>query len=197
MKKIIVIMMAIGFFAASVSHSWAWFGAKKKAAQEETVVQPAAPAAKSQAAAVEEKQEAVKKADKAKADAEKVKKAAVERKRNELNNTEWQIELSPLSGKGKKELEAILFQSGQISFANYGKKGFPATNYTLTVQDDGSLVIETMQTSEKAGIAFWRIESDASMQNMRGVLSHQVNDKTKEDYSFASTGKKMVPPAGN
>ena len=59
--------------------------------------------------------------------------------------------MTPLGGKGKKEAETVVFKDNQVSFVSYGKKGFPSTNFTLSVQDDGMVVWETMQTSEKAG----------------------------------------------
>jgi hypothetical protein len=74
--------------------------------------------------------------------------------------------------------------------SGYSKRGFQATNYSLSIQGDGTFVWETMQTSEKSGIAFWRGEISADMQSMRGILSHQISDKNKEEYSFVSTAKK-------
>ncbi|MDD5348015.1 MAG: hypothetical protein PHT59_05315, partial [Candidatus Omnitrophica bacterium] len=115
-------------------------------------------------------------------------------KMNELNNTEWQIELVPLTGKGKKEFDAVIFRNNQVSIASYSKKGFPTTNYTLTIQGDGRITWETMQTSEKAGVAFWRGDLDAKMQTMSGVVSYQVTKTARNDFSFVSTSKKEVPP---
>ena len=75
-------------------------------------------------------------------------------------------------------------------------KGFPTTNFTLTVQEDGVVVWETMQTSEKSGIAFWRGEFDPKMESMRGVVSYQPDKKSKQDYSFTSAAKKTIPAPG-
>jgi hypothetical protein len=131
--------------------------------------------------------------DKAKQEALAAKRALIERKRKELNNTEWDIELNASSGKEKKISDVLAFANNQVSCAGYVKKGFPVTNYTITVQDDGSLIIETMQTSEKSGTAFWRCELDPALQIMRGVLSlHTDDDKVISDYSFISINKKII-----
>jgi hypothetical protein len=181
-----------------------WFGKKKDeqpAAQtnvnQAPAVAPQAPAAskvEAPKAEVAKVEPAKPKMDKTQKEAIEFKRKLMEKKRSELNNTEWQIELVPMSGKGNKEGETVVFKNNQVSLVGYGKRGFPTTNYTLTVQDDGSLVWETMQTSEKSGIAFLRGEIDAAAQNMRGVLSHRIDDTTAEDYSFVSTGKKSITP---
>ncbi len=131
--------------------------------------------------------------DKAKQEVIAAKRALIERKRKELNNTEWDIELNSANGKEKKISDVLAFTNNQVSCAGYVKKGFPVTNYTITVQDDSSLIIETMQTSEKSGTAFWRCELDPAIQTMRGVLSlHTDDDKVISDYSFISVNKKII-----
>jgi len=178
--------------------SYAWFGAKKKT---ETVEQPTVEQkAGEQKAAVQAPAVAVAptapKADKAIEKELKDKRDAVAKKMNMLNNTEWQIEMAPMAAaaaKAKKEIEIVTFKNSQVTFTGFGKKGFPTTNLTLTIQDDGSVIWETMQTSEKNGVCFWRGELDKTMMNMRGVLSHKVDAKTKLDYSFASTARKAIP----
>jgi hypothetical protein len=189
MKKATVLLLGSVLLIASLTDAHAWFG-KKKADSAGDAGQPAA-AVEQKAAPVEKK-----KTDKNLEAAAKNKKEAAQKKLAELNNTEWQIELNPLAGKGKKEADVITFANNQISIAGFVKKGFPTTNFTLSVQDDGIVVWETMQTADKAGVAFWRGEMDLTMQSMRGVLSYQVDEKTKHDYSFVSTAKKNVPSSG-
>lgn len=138
--------------------------------------------------------ESKKKVDKAKEQALEAQRVFTEKVRQGLNNTEWEIELSLLSAKGKKESDVITFKENQIGVAGFVKKGFPPTNYTLTVQDGGIAVWETMQSSDKSGIAFWRGEIDADMQRMHGILSYHVDDKTTRDYSFSSISRKDISP---
>ncbi|MBU0548717.1 MAG: hypothetical protein KJ838_00095, partial [Candidatus Omnitrophica bacterium] len=98
-----------------------------------------------------------------------VKQALIEKKRKLLNNTKWEIELSLLTGKGKKQSDIITFSNNQIASANLIRSGFSATNYTLTIQEDVAVIWETMQTSEKSGIAFWRGEVDLNIEKMQGI----------------------------
>jgi hypothetical protein len=188
--KRVVIGLACAFFVFGVAgKAGAWpFGKKKDVDSQET------------AAAVEEKAapaKTVKPDAKALDEAAKQRRATQQKKLAELNNTEWQIELTPLGGKGKKETDVVTFKNNQVSVASYAKKGFVPTNFTLTVQDDGMVVWETMQSSEKAGTAFWRGEMSKDMQVVNGILSYQLDAKTKTDYSFVSTAKKNIPAGGS
>ncbi len=207
MKKFLSLVVILSFLSLCLPEANAWFwdkkGGEKEKAVETKEKQPSAEQVestageKSKAGEKKEAGEFQKKTDKAEEEAIKAKKAKTQQKLAEIDNTEWQIELSPLSGKGKKEAETVYFKDNKVSFAVYGKKGFPATNFTLTVQEDGMVIWETMQTSEKNGIAFWRGELDQNLQSMRGILSYQIDQKTKQDYFFASTGKKNIPRSGN
>jgi hypothetical protein len=195
MKRLIVLAVGVCFILCYHSAANAWFGKKKQSSEGQPAVQQEpgiVPAQQPKAeAAKEQPKAAASKEDKAKQEAISAKKQLEERKRKELANTEWQIELVPLSGKGKKEAETIVFKDHQVSFSSYGKKGFPATNFTLSVQDDGMVVWETMQTSEKSGVMFWRGEMP-DMQTLRGIFSYHPDEKTTIDYSFTSTGKKGI-----
>ncbi|HNQ50596.1 MAG TPA: hypothetical protein PLP56_04135 [Candidatus Omnitrophota bacterium] len=192
MKRVGIAALGLCFILVSGADAHAWFWEKK----DETAA-PAVKEQKSQKAPKAQKAQpaapAAQKLDKALEKELKDKRVVVAQKMSLLNNTEWQIELSPLSGKGKKETDTVTFRNNQVSLANYGKKGFPSTNITLTVQPDGSMIWETMQTSEKSGICFWRGELDKAMTVMRGVLSHKIDDRTKQDYSFTSTSRRTLP----
>ena len=187
MKRVgILILGACIIFTSGAAY--AWFGMKKseapaeeKASVEQKKQQPAAAAV------------AAPKVDKDLEKTLKEKREAIQRKMSQLNNTEWQIEMTPLSGKGKKESETVTFKNNQVMMAGYSKKGFPMTNITLTVQDDGTVIWETMQTSEKSGICFWRGEMDKTLMTMRGVMSHSIDEKNKIDYSLQSIARKSIP----
>jgi hypothetical protein len=191
MKRVGILIVGICFVLTSGAPAHAWFGSKKKETPAETAAP--APAAKKQQPPPAKAEAAAPQIDKALEKTLKDKREAVQKKMALLNNTEWQIEMLPLSGKGKKELETVTFKNNQVTLTNFFKKGFPQTNITLTVQEDGTVIWETMQTSEKAGICFWRGELDKAMTTMRGVLSHKIDEKTKMDYSFSSTGRRALP----
>ena len=120
-------------------------------------------------------------------------------KKAALDNSEWSIELKPMAGgkgKSKAEQDTLLFSDGKVSSGNLVKAGYNTTNYTLRIlEDNETLTWETMQTSEKDGVAFWRgdIGPDGIM---RGVLSKRDLKNSTKDFNFVSTGsKKVAPPA--
>jgi len=198
MKRSAILLVGLCFILTNSTAAHAWIWGKKKT-ESQPVKQESGSAAKSPEAAKPAepaKPAAAPQSDKALEEALKARRATAQRKLNELNNTEWAVEMSSMtSAKAKKESDTITFKDNQVSIASYAKKGFPTTNFTLTVQEDGTVIWETMQTSEKSGIAFWRGELDPKMQTMRGVVSYQIDKKNKQDYSFASSVKKNVPGA--
>lgn len=116
-------------------------------------------------------------------------------KKADLNNTEWTIDVKVMGvSKAKGEKDTLSFLDGKISSANLGKAGYSTTNYSARIlEDNETLTWETMQTSEKDGVAFWRgdIGPDGVM---RGVLSKRDKKDKTSDFNFVSTGSKKVAP---
>ncbi len=105
--------------------------------------------------------------------------------RAELNGTQWAIELRSLSTpeNAKTQKDTIRFEAdSKISSDRFAKGGYPQSNYTLTIGDDGVPVWETMQTKEGEGVMFWRGECHGSI--MRGVVSKHPLEGATEDLSF-------------
>lgn len=119
------------------------------------------------------------------------KKAILDSKMIALNNTKWQIELVSMSAKEKKQTISLSFKDKQVS-TTFTDGDFPVSNFTAFINDDGSLVWETMQTGEKEGVLFWRGELSTDTASMRGILSHMLPDKTTQDYSFSSSKKEPL-----
>lgn len=198
MKRVLSILVAAGLIVGVTTAAHAWFWDKPKEDKAAATAQPKKEEAARPAVAPAPKTQpkpAAKTSEKAKLDAEKkaqearkAKRELVEKKRREIDNLEWGIQLSPLSGKGKKFSDTVVFKDGTVSFKEFGKKGFSPSNFSLKIQEDDVAVWETMQTAEKAGVAFWRGEISPDIQTMRGVLSYRIDDKTKEDYSFINIG---------
>jgi hypothetical protein len=105
--------------------------------------------------------------------------------RSQLNGTRWAIESMPIGGaeKAKAQKDTLTFDARQISSERLSKAGYAASNYTVTIGDDGVAVWETMQTKEGEGVAFWRCELHGS--TMRGVLSKHPLEGATEDYSIS------------
>lgn len=118
--------------------------------------------------------------------------------RAQLDGTRWSLQVTPLSGgeKVKSQKDTVTFDTKQISSERLSKAGFPTSNYTLTVGDDGVAVWETMQTKEGEGVAFWRGELHGS--TMRGVLSKHPAEGNPEDFSFTGqeTSGKTIAMSG-
>lgn len=199
MKKVFWVLMIIGLLSVSAreGHCWTW-GKQKTSEEKKKTPAPAEPAAAQgqvQQPQATAPQPAAKPAKPKKDSTDKL----LETKRKSLNNTQWDIDAVPLSGKGPKQPDVLVFRENKFSSEYFTKSGFGASNYTLSVLEDGVAVFETMQTSEKEGIVFWRGECDAAMASCKGVLSRQLPNNKTEDYSFATTSKKPVlstPPSG-
>jgi hypothetical protein len=112
----------------------------------------------------------------------------------ELENTLWRINLKQITQSEKKEAfaDVIRFKAGKVEMESLTSQGFSPTSYSVTVKGEtyNIVVWETMQTSEKKGLAFWKGEIEEG--RMRGVLSRHLDGKTVKDYSFYSTAKEMI-----
>lgn len=198
MKKVFWVAVIVGLSLISVreGHCWTWGKQKTTEEKNKTSVPTSAPAqTQVQQPPAAAPQPAAKPAKPRKGSAENL----LETKRGALNNTQWDIDAAPLSGKGSKQQDVLVFRENKFSSEYFITLGFGASNYTLSVQEDGTAVFETMQTSEKEGIVFWRGECDTAMASCKGVFSRQLPGNKTEDYSFATTSKKPVlntPPSG-
>lgn len=118
----------------------------------------------------------------------------LEEKKLELNGTQWAINIASQTAKGKwAGPDKLTFQDGKFYSDSLSKKGYASTNYTLTVQEGGPTVWETMQTSDKEGVTFWRGEWKED--SMTGVINHQLKEGVNEEYYFTSSAKKAIPPS--
>jgi len=116
--------------------------------------------------------------------------ALIAKKKEVLNNTEWDIEMFPLSGKGKSLKDVIVFAENKVSAKSLEDRGFLPTNYTLSIAEEGKLIWETMQSREDE-IVFFRGEISPDLENMSGVISFQRLEGP-QDYSFRSTAKRRL-----
>lgn len=171
----------IGLITIMVSQSYA---ANKKVEAAKTKAVPA--------------QEEADRAEQARMKAQEEKMAArreAEKKANKtLAQKEWQIEVVETAAKKTKpEADVLIFAEGKVTSKNYSAKGYPATNITLTVQDNGIIVWETMQTNPEHGTVFWRGELSNGL--MGGAISLQPKKGDNKDYYFMTVNpKEMAGP---
>jgi len=112
-------------------------------------------------------------------------------KQAELNGNAWNIEIKAYAEKGKLAgVDELFFQNNKFRSEKTGKMGFNSTNYTITPNEKGASVFETMQTGKEGEVIFWR--GEWLEDNMTGVISRQL-EKGNEEYFFNSTNKRKVP----
>ena len=132
-------------------------------------------------------------------EAQKLEKAEREKKAAAgLNQTEWAVEMIPVSGsrEAKRPVkDTLFFEGGKVTSKRLVDSGYPGSNYTLTVEDDGAVVWETMQTKEGEGVAFWRGELRG--EEMRGILSKHPVKGDPMDLSFSGKMMQNTPSAAS
>jgi hypothetical protein len=104
--------------------------------------------------------------------------------RKTLTKSAWQLTLTPLSGTkaGSLKEDTVVFKDNKIFSTALQKWAYPPSNYTISVNNSGVGVWETMQTSETHGVAFWRGELRGEA--MRGILSLNPKEGEALNYSF-------------
>jgi len=117
-------------------------------------------------------------------------RAMKDRRRKAVDGNQWDVSVIAMSGKGEKAPDVLVFKENKFSSREYEKIGYPPSNYTVSITDDGNTVVETMQSNDELGILFWRVEFDKDLAGCRGVISRQISENKTEDYSFVSTAKK-------
>ena len=106
----------------------------------------------------------------------------------DLDGTEWVVELKPDNSARHTypHYDKIIFKRGTISLSALLASGFMASNYSMTIQEDGTLAWETMQVNHDGDTLFWRGEEKDG--HMSGKFSRTDKDGAKESVSFASPG---------
>ena len=171
MKKLIVVLLALGFLVVNSTFVFAEWFAKGQPEKAATSSATAPAISKKQASKIQD---------------------MVAKKKLELNGTEWVVNVKPMSGKAKADKDTLSFIDNKVSSKNMGAKGFTSTNYSMRLlEDNETYTWETMQASEKEGTAFWRgdIGSDGVM---RGVVSVRNKKNAVSDFNFYSTENKKI-----
>lgn len=175
MKKLMVVGLVAGMFLWSGAVQVVWAKPKKtrekKSAAEMT------------------------KTAKAKASGENMKKEALAQMRSALNNSTWSVSFTGELPKGMATTDALTFKDNQFSSGLFIAQGFGPTNFSLTMQDDGVMVFETMQTSSEAGTLFWRGELGSDGKTLKGMFSHVLSDQKTEDVYFSGNKESVAAAA--
>jgi hypothetical protein len=110
----------------------------------------------------------------------------------ELNGTQWEITIAPISEKKEKAREATLqFETKNFSAQGFGSDYEP-TNYTLGIREDGTTTFQTMQTKAKE-TTIWQGEVQGNM--IQGTVGVNPSKGNVKNYVFAGklTGGVLKP----
>jgi len=107
-----------------------------------------------------------------------------------LEGTEWDVRLMPMYAQGAEAIQQdqLAFTKRQVCATSLATQGFSAANYTMTVQPDGTLNWETMQSNPSGELVSWQGEWQGPV--MRGVLTRQTAGKTSERFTFVAVARK-------
>ncbi len=109
------------------------------------------------------------------------KAAAAFTRPQDINGTEWQVKLVPVSG-GAELVDNLIFKSGKFTSARLYAQGYPDSNFSSSIQD-GRLTWETMQSAGASSIS-WR--GEIASEQMTGVVSLREDGQEPQDFSFSS-----------
>ncbi|HAJ57199.1 MAG TPA: hypothetical protein DCL35_05460 [Candidatus Omnitrophica bacterium] len=105
-------------------------------------------------------------------------------KRAELEDSQWDIEVTSQEGAGYVK-DMLNFEDEKFISREFTAKGFGPVAYSLTYRDSGVFVFETMQESEVEGTVFWRGEFGPDGDVIRGTISQVYSDGKTKDLFFS------------
>lgn len=118
-------------------------------------------------------------------------KAILDAKRAELEDTQWEIDVAGGSQDESLVKDELLFKNGRFSSRFFLMKGFVPMNFSLSLQDDGGIVVESIQSDPEKGMVFWRGEFGDDPHLIRGMSSEVLPDKSTVDRFFNGRMKKI------
>ena len=106
-----------------------------------------------------------------------------------LAGTIWQVQIRPLDATGDvaPQIDRLQFEAGKLTSASLSDQGFESSNYSLSVQSDGTILWETMQTGPRGDIICWRGEWDG--RTMHGILTRQAMEQPAITFRFVGTSQ--------
>lgn len=101
-----------------------------------------------------------------------------------IQGTSWDIQIGWMDSSGKVTVQSdrLQFDGKQVVSEWLKAQGFSGSNYTLTYQNGGTSIWETMQTDSKGETVCWRGEWDGHM--MRGIGTRQAPGKASVNFTF-------------
>ncbi|KPK99251.1 MAG: hypothetical protein AMJ95_00465 [Omnitrophica WOR_2 bacterium SM23_72] len=103
----------------------------------------------------------------------------------QLNSQTWTIYLTAQGVKKPRvETDVLIFSGSTVTSQNLSNQGYSGSNFTLSVQDDGNAVFETVQRTEEGDLALWR--GTLYGNKIVGILNLRPQGKVATIYSFTT-----------
>jgi len=108
-----------------------------------------------------------------------------------LDAHEWPIYVTSFADKkAPPKPDTLIFSKGKVSSKELGVEGFKQSNCTINVQEDETIIWETMQANENGDIVFLRGELKDKV--MQGAMNKQVKGQVPLDFAFTTVAPKVV-----
>ena len=111
--------------------------------------------------------------------------AMMEETQKALKAQEWTVYVSPRGGRGAIETDILTFTDETVTSKNLDAKGYPTSNFGMSVQDNGTVSWETMKTAATKDKAFLRGDLKGGV--MTGVIFMKPVKGATSTYIFTTS----------
>ncbi len=111
-------------------------------------------------------------------------KKELELRRQELEGSRWDIVVKTSSGQDQFS-DRLIFEDKKFSSETFSSNGFVPVQYSLSMNNDGIVVFETMQAGKNGGVLFWKAEFGKDGDTLKGILSQVFEDQAGQDLYFS------------
>ncbi len=103
----------------------------------------------------------------------------------QLDAQSWTIYLTMQGAKKPRvETDLLTFTADSVTSQNLLAKGYTGSNISLTAQEDGTTVFETVQRTEDGSMAMWR--GRLSGNKLTGIVNMRSKEGQSDIYSFTT-----------
>lgn len=101
-----------------------------------------------------------------------------------LAGTAWDVQVIRTDSTGAKAVvnDELTFSMAKVASSLLTAQGFEPSNYSLSLEPDGKVLWETMQTGRAGEIVCWR--GEWSGERMQGVMTRQLPGSPAMNFSF-------------
>jgi hypothetical protein len=115
-----------------------------------------------------------------------------EKGREALKAREWIVYLTAKGEKSANETDVYVFGDGTMESKGLFARGYPVSNITLSIANDGAVIWETMKTTATKDKAFYRGELRGNV--MTGTMVMKSSKGLVSTFSFSTLGAAPAAP---